>query len=138
VLPLFSNSGWGESSNIAFLEKHMGVKLARRKQPLIANFSKDDIKSGDFLAMSKIRGRWGAFETLEKWVTGAYAGHTAVCLRDEDGELWVGESGHENEKVCFSQHIQKSNAMLTSLFNCDRNAMMTASFNNHDRNCFYE
>jgi hypothetical protein len=108
VLPLFSNSGWGESSNLAFLEKHMGVKLIKRKQPLIANFSKDDIKSGDFLAMSKIRGRWGAFETLEKWVTGAYAGHTAVCLRDEDGELWVGESGHENEKVCFfSAHSEE-------------------------------
>ena len=99
VLPLFSNSGWGETSNIAFLEKHMGTKLVKRNQPLIANFSKDDIKSGDFLVLSKIRGRWGGFETLEKWVTGAYAGHTAVCLRDDDGELWVGESGHENEKV---------------------------------------
>ena len=74
----------------------MGTKLVKRNQPLIANFSKDDIKSGDFLVLSKIRGRWGGFETLEKWVTGAYAGHTAVCLRDDDGELWA---GHENEKV---------------------------------------
>ncbi|KNA08703.1 hypothetical protein SOVF_160310 isoform A [Spinacia oleracea] len=40
----------------------------------------------------------GGFETLEKWVTGAFAGHTAVCLNDEQGTLWVGESGHENEK----------------------------------------
>ncbi|KAL7233427.1 hypothetical protein ACSBR1_017116 [Camellia fascicularis] len=57
-----------------------------------------DVHSGDFLALSKIRGRWGGFETLEKWVTGAFAGHTAVCLKDEFGNLWVGESGHENEK----------------------------------------
>ncbi|CAN1172137.1 hypothetical protein LINPERHAP2_LOCUS30007 [Linum perenne] len=56
------------------------------------------IHSGDFLAISKIRGRWGGFETLEKWVSGAYAGHTAVCLRDSKGKLWVGESGHENEE----------------------------------------
>jgi hypothetical protein len=51
------------------------------------------------LVLSKIRGRWGGFETLEKWVTGAYAGHTAICLRDSDGKLWVGESGNENEEV---------------------------------------
>ncbi|KAK6132887.1 hypothetical protein DH2020_033367 [Rehmannia glutinosa] len=42
--------------------------------------------------------RWGGFETLEKWVTGAYAGHSAVCLRDSEGKLWVAESGHENEQ----------------------------------------
>ncbi|KAF9587795.1 hypothetical protein IFM89_005670 [Coptis chinensis] len=53
---------------------------------------------GDFLAISKSVGRWGGFETLEKWVTGAYAGHTAVLLKDPEGKLWVGESGHENEK----------------------------------------
>ncbi|KAH7447583.1 hypothetical protein KP509_01G112600 [Ceratopteris richardii] len=98
VLPLFSNTGWGESSNIAFLEKHMGAKLIKRTGPSASNFSTDDIQSGDFLALSKIRGRWGGFETLEKWVTGAYAGHTAVCLRDEDNKLWVSESGHENEQ----------------------------------------
>ncbi|KAH7352333.1 hypothetical protein KP509_19G040200 [Ceratopteris richardii] len=96
VLPLFSNTGWGENSNIAFLEKHMGAKLVKQGGPVVKNFSVDDIHSGDFLALSKIRGRWGAFETLEKWVTGAYAGHTAVCLRDEKNQLWVGESGHEN------------------------------------------
>ncbi|KAK7281974.1 hypothetical protein RIF29_10398 [Crotalaria pallida] len=43
-------------------------------------------------------GRWGGFETLEKWVTGAFVGHTVVCLKDDMGNLWVGESGHENEK----------------------------------------
>ncbi|CAN1242915.1 hypothetical protein LINPERPRIM_LOCUS5502 [Linum perenne] len=37
-------------------------------------------------------------KTLEKWVSGAYAGHSAVCLRDSQGKLWVGESGHENEE----------------------------------------
>ncbi|KAK2428491.1 inositol-1,4,5-trisphosphate 5-phosphatase [Trifolium repens] len=65
--------------------------------PLFSNTAWD-VHSGDFLALSKIRGRWGGFETLEKWVTGAFAGHTAVCLKDDMGNLWVGESGHENEK----------------------------------------
>eukprot|EP00249_Psilotum_nudum_P014479 c24846_g1_i1 orf=91-1647(-) len=98
VLPLFANSGWGESSNIDFLQKHMGMEMVKRPEPWVSNFSTDDIQTGDFLAISKVRGRWGGFETLEKWVTGAYAGHTSVCLRDEKGMLWVGESGHENEK----------------------------------------
>ncbi|KAL2649317.1 hypothetical protein R1flu_017445 [Riccia fluitans] len=98
VIPIFSNSVWGESSNIAFLEKRMGATFTKRLGPLVTNISMDEIHSGDFLALSKIRGRWGGFETLEKWVTGAYAGHTAVCLKDDDGKLWVGESGHENEK----------------------------------------
>ncbi|KAH1263701.1 hypothetical protein GmHk_02G006035 [Glycine max] len=98
VFPLFTNTGWGENSNIKFLEKHMGASFEVRPQPWVTNVSADDIHSGDFLAVSKIRGRWGAFETLEKWVSGAYAGHTAVCLRDSSGKLWVGESGHENEK----------------------------------------
>lgn len=79
----------------------MGASFEERPQPWVTNISIDDIQSGDFLAVSKIRGRWGAFETLEKWVSGAYAGHTAVCLRDSDGKLWVGESGHENEKVKY-------------------------------------
>ncbi|CAM6098573.1 unnamed protein product [Calypogeia fissa] len=97
VLPIFSNTGWGESSNIAFLKKHMGTEFSKRSQPWTTNITEDEIHSGDFLALSKIRGRWGGFETLEKWVTGAYAGHTAVCLRDDEGVLWVGESGHETE-----------------------------------------
>ncbi|KAG0609541.1 hypothetical protein M758_8G192400 [Ceratodon purpureus] len=97
VVPLFSNSGWGQNSNIAFMESHMGIEFIKRQQPRVTNITTADLKSGDFLAMSKIRGRWGAFETLEKWVTGAQAGHTAVCLRDENDKLWVGESGHENE-----------------------------------------
>lgn len=98
VLPLFSNSVWGQSSNLAFLKKHMGASFERRPQPWRTLINPDDVHSGDFLAVSKIRGRWGGFETLEKWVTGAFAGHTAVCLKDEFGKLWVGESGHENEK----------------------------------------
>ncbi|XP_037434347.1 uncharacterized protein LOC119301483 [Triticum dicoccoides] len=98
VLPLFSNTGWGQNSNLAFLEKHMGATFEKRSQPWFANIMKEDIQSGDFLALSKIRGRWGGFETLEKWVTGAFAGHTAVCLKDENGDVWVAESGFENEK----------------------------------------
>ncbi|XP_057542487.1 uncharacterized protein LOC130820943 isoform X1 [Amaranthus tricolor] len=98
VLPLFSNSGWGQRANLAFLEKHMGAIFEKRPQPWQTIINPQDVHSGDFLAVSKIRGRWGGFETLEKWVTGAFAGHTAVCLKDEHGNLWVGESGHENEK----------------------------------------
>jgi hypothetical protein len=46
-----------------------------------------------------ILGRWGGFETLEKWVTGSFVGHTAVCLKDEMENLLVGESGPDNGKV---------------------------------------
>lgn len=99
VFPLFSNTGWGENSNLAFLTKHMGANFEARPEPWVTNITVDDIHSGDFLAISKIRGRWGGFETLEKWVSGAYAGHSAVCLRDPQGKLWVGESGHEDEEV---------------------------------------
>lgn len=98
VLPLFSNTVWGQNANLAFLTKHMGATFEKRPQPWRTTINPDDVHSGDFLAVSKIRGRWGGFETLEKWVTGAFAGHTAVCLKDELGNLWVGESGHENEK----------------------------------------
>ncbi|XP_071698481.1 uncharacterized protein [Rutidosis leptorrhynchoides] len=98
VFPLFTNTGWGENSNLAFLRKHMGANFVERTGPLVTNITEDDIHSGDFLAISKIRGRWGGFETLEKWVSGAYAGHSAVCLRDPEGKLWVGESGHEDEE----------------------------------------
>ncbi|KAK3423687.1 hypothetical protein EUGRSUZ_F00552 [Eucalyptus grandis] len=70
----------------------------QRPQPWVTNINIDDIHSGDFFAISKVRGRWGGFETLEKWVSGAYAGHTVVCLRDYEGKLWVGESGHDNEQ----------------------------------------
>ncbi|XP_039116233.1 uncharacterized protein LOC120251683 [Dioscorea cayenensis subsp. rotundata] len=98
VFPLFTNTGWGENANLAFLKKHMGASFAERPKPWVSNISVDDIHSGDFLALSKIRGRWGGFETLEKWVTGAYAGHTAVCLKDSEGKLWVAESGNENDK----------------------------------------
>ena len=99
VFPLFTNTDWGENSNIAFLKKHMEASFEERPQPWFTNITIDDIHSGDFIALSKIRGRWGGFETLEKWVTGSYAGHTAVCLKDSEGKLWVGESGHENDEV---------------------------------------
>ncbi|KAG2240660.1 hypothetical protein Bca52824_097140 [Brassica carinata] len=87
-----------DNANLAFLTKHMGATFEKRPQPWRSTINPEDVHSGDFLAVSKIRGRWGGFETLEKWVTGAFAGHTAVCLKDDFGRLWVGESGHENEK----------------------------------------
>jgi hypothetical protein len=77
----------------------MGANLSRRPQPCVTNTSTANIHSGDFLALSKIRGCWGGFETIEKWVTGAYGGHTAVCLRNGKENLWVGESGHQNDMV---------------------------------------
>ncbi|XP_078182356.1 zinc finger MYND domain protein [Carex rostrata] len=98
VIPLFSNTGWGQSANLAFLKQHMGAAFKRRSKPWVTSIKPEDVHSGDFLALSKIRGQWGGYETLEKWVTGAFAGHTAVCLKDEKGDLWVGESGHDNEK----------------------------------------
>lgn len=117
VLPLFSNTGWGENANLAFLKKHMGATFERLPQPWRATINPDDVDSGDFLAVSKIRGRWGGFETLEKWVTGAFAGHTAVCLKDEMGNLWVGESGRENEKVCFDQ-CYRADRSQCSIYMC--------------------
>ncbi|XP_023535427.1 uncharacterized protein LOC111796871 isoform X1 [Cucurbita pepo subsp. pepo] len=93
VLPLFANSDWGEQSNIKFLENHMGTTFKERRPPWTTSVNVDDIHSGDFLALSKFRGPWGAFETLQKWVTGSFAGHSAVCLRDSEGNLWVAESG---------------------------------------------
>ncbi|KAL4566818.1 hypothetical protein LXL04_030943 [Taraxacum kok-saghyz] len=98
VFPLFTNTVWGENANLAFLEKNMGAKFEQRPKPWVSSINIDDIQSGDFLAISKIRGLWGGFETLEKWASGAYAGHSAVCLRDSEGKLWVGESGHEDEE----------------------------------------
>ncbi|XP_047317601.1 uncharacterized protein LOC124921045 [Impatiens glandulifera] len=98
VFPLFTNTGWGENSNIDFLENHMGASFEIRPKPWSAEINTDDIQSGDLIVISKLRGRWGGFETLEKWVTGAYAGHSVVCLRDLEGKLWIGESGHDHDE----------------------------------------
>ena len=99
AFPLVTNTGRGEDSNIEFLKRHMGATFEARPQPWVTSINVGDIHSGDFLAISKIRGQWGGFGTLEKWVSGAFAGHSAVFLKDSDGKLWVGESGYENEKV---------------------------------------
>ena len=69
VLPLFSNSAWGQRANIAFLEKHMGATFEKHPQPWAATINPKDVHCSDFLAISKIHSRWGGFETLEKWVT---------------------------------------------------------------------
>ncbi|XP_065044253.1 uncharacterized protein LOC103988768 isoform X1 [Musa acuminata AAA Group] len=98
VFPLFTNDGWVESSNLAFLKKHMGATFEGRPQPWISSINVNDIHSGDFLVISKIRGRWGGFGTLEKLVTGTYADHSVVCLKDSEGKLYIGESGPGNGK----------------------------------------
>ncbi|XP_050219794.1 uncharacterized protein LOC126670171 [Mercurialis annua] len=91
---LFENSDEGEKANVQFLKDYMNVSLEERPHPWVtANINPDDIRSGDFLALSKIRGQSGGFESLEKWVTGSYAGHSAVCLRNPEGKLFVAESG---------------------------------------------
>ena len=97
---LIQNSEEGEKANMKFLENHMGVKFTERPQPWVtSNINVDDIKSGDFIATSRLRGQYGAFHTLQKWVTGTYAGHSAVFLRNPDGDLFVAESGHVNDQV---------------------------------------
>ncbi|KAJ9672083.1 hypothetical protein PVL29_025648 [Vitis rotundifolia] len=124
VFPLLTNTGWGENANLGFLKKHMGASFQTRPRPWVTNISVDDIHSGDFLAISKIRGLWGGFETLEKWVTGSYAGHSAVCLRDSEGKLWVGESGVRNEKG--------ENVVVISLWDeWWDNALTQDDFNSH-------
>ncbi|KAI3912332.1 hypothetical protein MKW98_023201 [Papaver atlanticum] len=45
VFPLFTNTGWGESSNLAFLEKHMGASFSVRPQPWVTNITVDSKES---------------------------------------------------------------------------------------------
>ncbi|KAH0986920.1 hypothetical protein GBA52_014097 [Prunus armeniaca] len=47
VFPLFTNTEWGENSNIGFLKNHMGASFDQRPQPWVTNISVDDIHSGD-------------------------------------------------------------------------------------------
>uniref|UniRef100_M4CZE5 Uncharacterized protein n=1 Tax=Brassica campestris TaxID=3711 RepID=M4CZE5_BRACM len=124
VFPLFTNTGWGENSNIAFLEKHMGANFYAPPQPWGYKHYHRCNPLWRHASYSKIRGPWGGFETMEKWVSGAYAGHTAVCLRDSDGKLWVGESGNENEKrYCHGKSggsLNKPRMMQIHILHCYR------------------
>lgn len=100
AVPLFMNDEEGEKANLRFLEKNMKASFTERPPAAwISDVDANDINSGDFLALSKIRGSSGAFETLEKWVTGAFAGHVAAFIRDPQGKLWVAESGRESDQV---------------------------------------
>ncbi|KAF9592184.1 hypothetical protein IFM89_012678 [Coptis chinensis] len=47
-------------------EKHMGASFEKLDKPWITMINPYNVHYGDFLAVSKIRGRWGGFETLEK------------------------------------------------------------------------
>ncbi|GBG61500.1 hypothetical protein CBR_g21843 [Chara braunii] len=98
VFPLFSNTAFGERRNVQFIERHMNTKFQLRDKPWAVTVNEDEISTGTFIVLSKLKGRWGGFETLEKWVTGSFAGHTALCVRDPEGHLWVAEGGVENEK----------------------------------------
>ena len=99
VFSLFTDTGRGEKVNVDFLKQRMGATFERRRGPWESKVNPVDLQTGDLLVLSKLRGRWGGFETLEKWVTGSYAGHSTVCLRDDDGKLWIAESGHEASEV---------------------------------------
>ncbi|WJX68119.1 hypothetical protein P8452_52521 [Trifolium repens] len=58
---------------------------------------------------------WEGFETLEKWVAGSFAGHSAFFLKDEMGNLWVGGSGHENEKFLLYGEPNRSSSFSWSI-----------------------
>ena len=49
VLPLFSNTAWGQNANLDFLKKHMGATFEKRNQPWRATIDPADVHSGDFL-----------------------------------------------------------------------------------------
>lgn len=104
VLPLLSNSWVGEASQRAFLERKMGAQFVVRDKPWETDILNQNLSlslsllSGDFIVTSKMRGPWGAFETIQKWVSGSWSGHTAMILRGEEGEVLVAESGHYNEE----------------------------------------
>ncbi|XP_022776041.1 uncharacterized protein LOC111317832 isoform X3 [Durio zibethinus] len=91
---------WEETAELEYVKQH-GISVFLMPSGMLGTLlSLVDVLPlfSNTIWVSKIRGRWGGFETLEKWVTGAFAGHTAVCLKDDIGNLWVAESGHENEK----------------------------------------
>lgn len=94
VLPFLSTTTVSEDRNIEFLKENMKAEFTKRSGPLTTEIIESEVHSGDMLMISKIRGRWGAFQTLQKWVTGTFAGHTAVFLKDNEGQLFVAESGH--------------------------------------------
>jgi hypothetical protein len=72
---------------LKFLRDYAGVNMSPRQQHTVV-VDQSQIHSGDFLAILRISG----LETMQVWATGARTGHTAVAMRDDDGELWVMES----------------------------------------------
>ncbi|WKA13240.1 hypothetical protein VitviT2T_030563 [Vitis vinifera] len=53
VLPLFSDTAWGQSANLDFLKNHMGAPFEKRPQPWQVTTNPEDVHSNDFLAVSK-------------------------------------------------------------------------------------
>eukprot|EP00899_Mesostigma_viride_P001763 jgi/Mesvir1/11588/Mv00004-RA.1 len=103
VLPLFVDSPFSESYNVDFLKTRMGAKFVPRLAPYLVDLPQSVFQSGDFLVLSKLKGVWGGFETMEKWVSGSYAGHAAMLLWGEpgtpgEGVLYVAESGVTDEE----------------------------------------
>eukprot|EP00271_Cylindrocystis_brebissonii_P009214 TRINITY_DN23901_c0_g1_i1.p1 TRINITY_DN23901_c0_g1~~TRINITY_DN23901_c0_g1_i1.p1 ORF type:complete len:537 (+),score=80.28 TRINITY_DN23901_c0_g1_i1:414-2024(+) len=101
VLPMLSNSWVGEAAQIAFLKRHMKAEFVLRKGPWETELNEEALShlhSGDLLLQSKMRGLWGCFETLQKWASGSWSGHSAMVMRDEEDRIFVAESGHYNEE----------------------------------------
>eukprot|EP01018_Ginkgo_biloba_P005282 Gb_12449 [translate_table: standard] len=103
--PLFSNNGWGQNANIEFLKKHMGASFEKHPQRWIPNITLDDIHSRDFLTVSKIRGQWGGFKTLEVGNWSAYARNMYWHESEGKGFPWLLEDGdglQEKEPKTFA------------------------------------
>ncbi|KAF9594589.1 hypothetical protein IFM89_034211, partial [Coptis chinensis] len=70
---------WEEPAKLEY--KHMGASFEKLAKPWITMINPDNVHSGDFLAVSKIRGRWGGFETLDKCVAGLFFGPAANLFK---------------------------------------------------------
>lgn len=100
-LPLFADAEGSEGANVRFLERHMGARFDAVEFDTPSDDAEvaDGVESGDILVISKVRGPWGGFETVEKWVSGSYGGHAAVALWAPDGGgLHVVESGKDDDE----------------------------------------
>ncbi|KAK3424144.1 hypothetical protein EUGRSUZ_F00947 [Eucalyptus grandis] len=98
VFPCFQIPGEGRNLTLVFSRSIWELHLSNVPSPWLQTSALMISTLETSLQFQKFVESGGGFGTLEKWVSGAYAGHTAVCLRDAEGKLWVGESGHDNEQ----------------------------------------
>ncbi|KAL3733529.1 hypothetical protein ACJRO7_022966 [Eucalyptus globulus] len=98
VFPCFQIPGEGRNLTLVFSRSIWELHLSNVPSPWLQTSALMISTLETSLQFQKFVESGGGFGTLEKWVSGAYASHTAVCLRDAEGKLWVGESGHDNEQ----------------------------------------